>query len=48
LDIDDNVTVVDMLYRHFYSGSDRKSTEEETSFMRKLFSSETYVKNEYR
>ncbi len=48
LDIDGNVTVVDLLYQQFYTGRGEEPTEGERDFMRRLFRSETYVKNEYR
>ena len=48
LNINDNATVVDLLYQQFYTGSDKNSTPEEQEFMKNLFTSETYVKNEYR
>ncbi len=48
LDIDGNVTVVDLLYQQFYTGRRKEPTREEREFMRRLFRSETYVKKEYR
>ena len=48
LNINDNATVVDLLYQQFYTGSDNLPTSEEQEFMKNLFTSETYVKNEYR
>ncbi len=48
LDIDRNLTVVDLLYQQFYTGREREPTAEERDFMKRLFRSETYVKNEYR
>ena len=39
---------MDLLYQQFYTGSDNLPTSEEQEFMKNLFTSETYVKNEYR
>ena len=48
LNINNNMTIVDLLYQQFYSGSQSYPTEEEQEFMRTLFTSETFVKNEFR
>ena len=42
------MTIVDLLYEQFYTGSDTYPTPEEQEFMRSLFTSETFVKNEFR
>ena len=42
------MSVVDLLYQQFYSGSSTPPSEEERQFMKKLFRSEAYVKNEFR
>ena len=48
LDINNNLTIVDLLYQQFYTGSDTYPTPEEQEFMRNLFTSETFVKHEFR
>lgn len=48
LNINNNVTIVDLLYQQFYTGSDTYPTLEEQEFMRTLFTSETFVQNEFR
>ena len=48
LNINNNVSIVDLLYQQFYTGSDTHPTEEEQEFMRTLFTSETYVKSELK
>ena len=48
LDINNNVSVVDLLYEQFYTGSADVPTEEQQEFMRNLFRSENYVKSEFR
>lgn len=48
LKINNNVSVVDLLYQQFYTGSDTKPSEEEQAFMQNLFTSETFVKHEFR
>ena len=48
LNINDNVSVVDLLYEQFYSGSDTEPTPQEETLMKNLFRSEVYVKHEYR
>ncbi|TRY72690.1 hypothetical protein TCAL_05397 [Tigriopus californicus] len=48
LDIDNNVSVVDLLYEQFYTGSEHEPLPDEKEFMKSLFKSETYVKNEFR
>lgn len=48
LDIDNNVSVVDLLYQQFYTGSEHEPLPDEKEFMKSLFKSETYVKNEFR
>ena len=40
--------MVDLLYQQFYTGSDTYPTPEEQEFMRNLFTSETFVKHEFR
>ena len=42
------MSVVDLLYQQFYTGSETPPTEDETEFMKALFRSENYVKNEFR
>ena len=41
-----NWTVVDMLFREFYSGSDNDLSEEDREVLRRLFSSKLYVQKE--
>ena len=48
LNINNDISIVDLLYQQFYTGSDTNATEEEQEFMRKLFTSETYVKSELK
>ena len=48
LNINNNVSIVDLLYEQFYTGSIKEPTEEEQEFMRTLFTSETYVKSELK
>ena len=40
--------MVDLLYQQFYSGSKYPPTLEEQESMRRLFTSEPYVKSEYQ
>ena len=48
LNINNNVSVVDLLYEQFYTGSAEPPTESERELMRRLFRNEDYVKHEYR
>ena len=48
LNINNNVSIVDLLYQQFYTGSDTYPTSEEQDFMRNLFTSEAFVKHEFR
>lgn len=48
LNIDSNVSIVDLLYQQFYTGSEKEPSEAERDFMLRLFRSEIYVKSEYR
>ena len=43
-----NITIVDLLYQQFYTGSKNEPTSEEQEFMKTLFTSKTFVLNEYR
>ena len=46
LGVHNNWTVVDMLFREFYTGSEDDLTEEERGILDALFSTEFYVKKE--
>lgn len=43
LNINNNVSVVDLLYEQFYTGSDDEPDEEKEDFMRELFRSGNYA-----
>lgn len=47
LSINSNVSVVDLLYEQFYTGSGSEPDAAERDFMRELFRSEPYVKAEF-
>jgi hypothetical protein len=46
LDINNNVTVVDLLYQQFYAGSETFPTLEEQEFMKSLFTSGKQIPND--
>ncbi|CAB4068103.1 ASICN [Lepeophtheirus salmonis] len=48
LNINNNRTIVDLLYQQFYTGSKNFPNPDEAEFIRNLFKSETYVKSEYQ
>ena len=48
INIHNNVTLVDLLYQQFYSGSKYPPTLENQETIRRLFTSEPYVKSEYQ
>ena len=48
INIHNNVTLVDLLYQQFYSGSNNLPTLEKQETIRRLFTSEPYVKSEYQ
>ncbi len=47
LDINNNVSIVDLLYEQFYTGSEEEPTQSEKEFMKTLFRSEKFVRSEY-
>ena len=48
INIHNNEALVDVLYQQFYSGSKIPPTPESLETIRRLFTSEPYVKSEYR
>ena len=48
INIHNNEALVDILYQQFYSGSKIATTPENLETIRRLFTSEPYVKSEYR
>ena len=48
INIHNNVTLVDLLYQQFYSGSKDPPTLENQDTIKRLFTSEPYVKSEYQ
>ena len=48
INIHNNEALVDILYQQFYSGSKIPPTPESLETIRRLFTSEPYVKSEYR
>ena len=47
LNINNNVTVVDLLYQQFFTGSEKEPSREERLIMRNLFSSERYEQQNF-
>ncbi|XP_023324842.1 uncharacterized protein LOC111698676 [Eurytemora carolleeae] len=47
LGINNNLEVINLLYDQYYNGSSRNPTEQEKNYVKALFTSEAYVKNEF-